>query len=135
MSQSPRSAPVHNPLPDADASEGENRDEPAGAGVQSEANDGSLRHPPADPGHGGLIDLTWLQRRPDAESVTAFLHGLGPKQTLGDSAGYPAPAGKTARQKLRGLVGSPPGSKVKQGANGSASTLACAQLQNLPEEH
>jgi transposase len=35
-------------LPDQDAAQGENRDEPAGAGLQSEADDGALRRRSAD---------------------------------------------------------------------------------------
>src|SRR5271168_4475740 len=42
------------PLPDQDPRKGQNRDEPAGAGLQYEANDQYLRRQPADAGDRGL---------------------------------------------------------------------------------
>jgi hypothetical protein len=43
-----------HPLPDQDPRKGQNRDEPAGAGLQYEANDQPLRRRPADAGARGL---------------------------------------------------------------------------------
>src|SRR5580700_6907694 len=43
-----------HPLPDQDPRKGQDRDEPAGAGLQYEANDQDLRRQPADAGDCGL---------------------------------------------------------------------------------
>src|ERR1700679_2067986 len=47
-----------HPLPDQDPRKGQNRDEPAGARLQYEANDQYLRRQPADAGDRGLSDVS-----------------------------------------------------------------------------
>ena len=70
-----------HPLPDQDPRKGQNRDEPAGAGLQYEANDQYLRRQPADAGDRGLTARACRREPPLLRNTPAseimFSHGLG----------------------------------------------------------
>src|SRR6516165_9152984 len=70
-----------HPLPDQDPRKGQNRDEPAGAGLQYQANDQPLRRQPADAGDRHLTAPVSRQAVAVAQHVTRteiiFSHDLG----------------------------------------------------------
>src|SRR5207344_3345760 len=73
-----------HPLPDQDPRKGQNRDEPAGAGLQYEATDQYLRRQPADAGDRGLTAPARWRELPlsrNTASEVMFSHDLGRKPT------------------------------------------------------
>src|SRR5580704_10497980 len=86
-----------HPLPNQDPRKGQNRDEPAGAGLQYEANDQYLRRQPADVGDRGLTARACRREpplspntrienhvftRPRSRAISAERTAIGPSETF-----------------------------------------------------
>src|SRR5277367_5162539 len=75
-----------HPLPDQDPRKGQNRDEPAGAGLQYEATDQYLRRQPADAGYRGLTARACRRELPLSRNTRIGNHVFTRPRSLPDLA-------------------------------------------------